>query len=222
MKLSRDKYLTPDEFRRLIYAARTRPHVRALRDRALLTVSGLCGLRVGEAVALRVADCHLSDQPPTITVYALKKRSADPEYEVGLPPSAARALQEYLRSLPDEQRQPWQRVFPITRQSAHRTFKYYAKLAGLSPAYSFHALRHFRGVQVYQETRDPKLCQQALRHANLASTEPYIHLVDEQERLAKIDLVDVGGDGYKGIADNGTQDEDHGDRETAEAPGGAG
>jgi integrase/recombinase XerD len=192
-KLTRDKYLSPDEFKRICYAARTRPHVNALRDYAFILVVALAGLRVGEAIALRVGD--LSDQDestaPLLAVCAEKKRregKALPIYDMGLPKSAARALRAYIRSLPEGARMPWSRVFPFTRQQGHNLFKHYARLAGLNPRYSIHALRHFRGVQVYEQTRDIKLCQRALRHENVKTTEVYVHLVQATQDMAAIDV----------------------------------
>ena len=191
-RLTRDKYLTQDEFRRLIREARERRHVNAKRDTAFLLTSGLAGLRAGEAIGLRVGDFHeeRGSNETILSVVAEKKRDRGPTlplYDVGLPRSAARALREYLRTLPPERRKPWSRIFPITRQQARRIFKFYADRAGLNPRYTLHALRHFRGVQVYQETLDVKLCQRALRHSHLQATEAYVHVVDATQKMASVD-----------------------------------
>ena len=191
MSIDRTKYLTEPEYRRLIYAARTRPHKNALRDRALLETAGMAGLRVGEAIGIRVGDFRYDPSGSLLGVVPEKKRDRGPGLpivEVGLPKSAARTLARYISSLPKDRRRSWCRIFPMTRQQARNIFKQYAKLAGLDPRYSFHALRHFRGVQLYEKTRDPKLVQRALRHANLASTEVYIHIVDAQKRIAAADV----------------------------------
>ena len=189
--LDRDKYLNEDEFRRLDYAARVRPHTNAVRDRALLNVAGLCGLRAGEAIALRYGDLFLADSPAQMRVTTEKQRCRGPKpirHMLAIPASGVAILRRYLSTVEKDQRKPWDRVFPITRQNVWSIFKRYAKIAGINPRYTFHSLRHFRGFCAYKATKDPKLVQTLLRHARASSTEVYIHISNGLERGAAIDV----------------------------------
>ena len=96
-KLKRDKYMVEAQFKRLLYAARVRPHVNSVRDYALFAVAGLCGLRVGEAVGIRVSDCaKLKGTPAVLDIRTLKQRSPIIE-EVVVPSTAEWALKRYLK-----------------------------------------------------------------------------------------------------------------------------
>lgn len=188
MKLARDKYLVEDEFKRLLYAARVRPHVHAKRDLALLATCGGCGLRDVELVGLRIGDLErIGEKPATIRVRTAKKRGVFFE-DAAAPPSVVAAVTTYLRSLPPEQKRPQDRLFPLTTRQAARIFKHYAKLAGLSARYSIHALRHFRGVHLYAATKDVNLVKETLRHSSLSSTQVYVHTVDQAEKAAAVDV----------------------------------
>lgn len=189
MKLTRDKYLVPDEFKRLLYAARTRPHVNSVRDFALLATGGLVGCRVSELTGVRIADLMLSSDPPFIRVRRRKKRQRAPVDDVVVPATAARAIAAYLRVLPEAERLPHCRLFPLTTRQANRVFKHYCGLAGLSAEYSIHALRHYRGLTLWEETRDVELVREALGHTNIASTQVYIHTMDHMKRTAAVDVV---------------------------------
>lgn len=88
-------------------------------------------------------------------------------------------LKEYLASLPADQQ--W--LFPgrskgkhITSRQLENVFATYLSKAGLSAAYSWHALRHGRGVLIWERTGDIKAVQEFLRHTGLGSTEFYIHI----------------------------------------------
>lgn len=199
MKLPRDKYLIPDEFRRLLYAARVRPHKHQKRDLALLSVCGHLGLRRSELIAVRMGDLlfplDLGPRPPgdpaLVRVRTLKRKDARGQgvyREVGLHDSARLPLIHYVRTLEPGEREPWSRVFPLTAWEAGYLFKRYAKLAGLNPRYSIHALRHTRGLMLYAARKDAKLVQLELGHAQMASTEVYIHTVEGAEIAATVGI----------------------------------
>ena len=198
MKLERDKYLVEDEFKRLIYAARTRPHVNSERDYAMLATTGLCGLRDVELIGVRHADlARLNEKPSVVRVRTAKRRKVQYD-DVAVPPTAVNAIVVYLKTLGPADRRPFDRVFPVSTRQAGRIFKQYAKIAGLNPKYSIHALRHYRGVSLYMAHHDIVLVKEALRHASLASTQIYVHTVDQIEKAS---AVDVDMDGYDGKAE---------------------
>lgn len=93
----------------------TRAELFALADampekhRALTLICGLCGLRFGEAVALRRRDVDLEDGTTTVARTAIRadgKKIAGPpktaagKRTVAMPPSVVKALREHLRDQP--------------------------------------------------------------------------------------------------------------------------
>lgn len=66
--------------------------------------------------------------------------------------------------------------------SAHlqRIFATYTMSAGLSPLYSWHSLRHGRGVRVYSQFRDLVFTRDALRHKDIKTAQIYARLDPER------------------------------------------
>lgn len=182
----RDKYLTSDEFKRLLEAARTRRHRNALRDYTLLAVAGLTGLRPIELIKATFGELALDDTPSWLRIVTAKQRMKSLRRDtVLLPPTATEALKRYLGTRPGRDMED--RLFPLSTRQVGRLFRYYAKLAGLNRAYSVKALRHFRGLRLYEQTKDPQLVKDQLRHRRMSSTEVYIHTV-ARERAAEVDV----------------------------------
>lgn len=187
MRLTREKFFDHEEYKRILYAARTRPHVHAKRDFALFAVAGMSGARVSELLGTRIGDFVLSAEPPFVRVERRKQRERV-IHEVSLPPYAAKAMGAYLRSLEVEQREPWRRAFPLTPRQANRLTAMYCKIAGLTMKHSFHAFRHYRGLSLYEETKDLELVREALGHRNLASTQVYVHTLNHMTKSAAVGL----------------------------------
>jgi len=61
-----------------------------------------------------------------------------------------------------------------------RMVKRYAVKAGLEKDITPHTLRHSFATDLYRETTNIRLTQKALGHSNLATTEIYTHIVDEE------------------------------------------
>lgn len=188
MKLKRDKYLVEEEYKALLGAARLRRHKHAVRDYAMLAVGGLAGLRAKEIAGLRHGDLgRIEERPAFLCVTRAKKRKFVQE-DVALPVHAALALLKYVRTLPQTERQPWLRVFPLSTRQIGRLFKTYARRARLNPNYSAHALRHYRGVSLYESTKDINLVKESLGHSDIRYTQVYIHTVEQATRAAAVDV----------------------------------
>ena len=65
MKPERSKFLSPAEFRALLAASRNAPGITTNRNYTLLCLAGNLGLRVQEAVALRVG----ANSPPALSTW---------------------------------------------------------------------------------------------------------------------------------------------------------
>lgn len=188
-KLRRDRYLDHEEVKRLLYAARTRPHVNAKRDLALFAFAAMTGARQSEILGIKIADLSLASEPGFVRILRRKKRKkSESRDDVAVPPAARRAVLEYVRSLPEGERAPDDLIFPITPQQAERLFKHYCRIAGLSPLYTFHSMRHYRGLTLYEESHDLELVREALGHSGLASTQVYVHTLDHLKKTSAVGL----------------------------------
>ena len=61
-----------------------------------------------------------------------------------------------------------------------RMVQRYAAKAGIEKHITPHTLRHSFATDLYRETSNIRLTQKALGHANLATTQIYTHIVDEE------------------------------------------
>lgn len=78
---------------------------------------------------------------------------------------------------------------PLSPRTMHSIFITHAAAAGLGPEYSWHALRHGRGLAVWSAFRDVKKVQEFLRHKHISASERYVHL-DPAEKRSMADVLD--------------------------------
>jgi integrase len=98
-----------------------------------------------------------------------------------IPPIVEDQVQDYIRSYLKKMR-PDQRWLiegfkgkQISTRCIRIVWDTYAGRAGISAKTSFHALRHGRGAQLWDEFKDQKLVQDMLGHANISASAFYIH-----------------------------------------------
>ena len=87
--------------------------------------------------------------------------------------------------------------YHISSGHVNRIFNTFASAAGLDPQISFHSLRHCRGVRVYSLFKDMVACKLALRHKNIATTQIYANLDQEQLQRYKAKLSETAFDPMK-------------------------
>jgi integrase/recombinase XerD len=175
--------LSPREAERLIEAAAgTTP--RALRDAALVELLYGGGLRVSEAVGLERAGVDLDERLVRCTGKGNKQRV------VPIGRSAAEALRRYLsRGRPYLDRRHRPELFlnahggPLTRAGAFLILRRLAERAGLEPEQIHpHLLRHSFATHLLEGGADLRSVQEMLGHADLATTEVYLHVTDRRRR----------------------------------------
>ena len=146
-----------------------------LRDRALLEVLYGCGLRVSEAVGLKVASLFLDEG----FVRVIGK--GDKERLVPIGEAASDALVKYLEARPAEF-SVTDHVFvnrsgnPLSRVSAFKTVKAVAALAGVLKNISPHTFRHSFATHLIENGADIRLVQEMLGHESVSTTEIYTHI----------------------------------------------
>ena len=175
--------LSPREAERLIEAA-AGITPRALRDSALVELLYGAGLRVSEAVGLERAGVDLDER----IVRCIGKGNKERIVPIGR--SAAEALRRYLsRGRPYLDRRYRPELFlnakggPLTRAGAFLILRKVAEKAGLEPGRVHpHLLRHSFATHLLEGGADLRSVQEMLGHADLSTTEVYLHVTDKRRR----------------------------------------
>lgn len=154
----------------------------ALRDRALLELMYACGLRTSEVIDLDLAQLDLDDG----VLRAKGKGSKERIVPVGR--VARQAVAAYVRNgrtkLVGARRQT--RLFvnfrggSLTRQGLYKIVQRHAKSAGLGDRMSPHTLRHTFATHLLAGGCDLRSLQEMLGHADVATTQIYTHLSNQQ------------------------------------------
>ena len=187
-------FLEPHEVRRLVDKAQ--PGTYRLLDRALYTMAAYTGLRQGELRGLRWSHVDFA----TATVHVLegltRGRRSSPKGKrrrsVPLAPTAAQVLLE-LRSA-----SPWTApddpVFatpstgnPMARTDLMERYRKSLVAAGLRADFDFHDLRHTFGTTMARAGKDVRTIQAWMGHADLATTQLYMHYAPKAQDAADID-----------------------------------
>ncbi len=168
--------LTLDEMRALLSAIQT-DSSKGRRDRVLFELMYAGGLRVSEAVRLRVEDVDFADG----SVRVIGK--GDKERRVYLKPSLRQLLREHVDSnLSSGFVFPGRSENALSPRSVQQRIKQYAKTARITRAVSPHTLRHSVAVHYLQGGAPVNFVQGLLGHASLATTGKYLLLTDQMAK----------------------------------------
>jgi site-specific recombinase XerD len=169
-----------------------------VRDRAMLSLTYICGLRVSEVLAISTRDVDLGPKP-TIHVVGKGRRARI----MPLGPETVQLLRAWNSARPHV---PYDHVFlnrhgqPLTRDGfAARLTKYVQLATKAMPTLAAkrvtpHVLRHSCAMHMLKATRDIRKVALWLGHASIQSTEIYLH-ADPEEKLEI--LTSHGGLGIK-------------------------
>lgn len=152
-----------------------------LRDRAILELMYACGLRVSEAVDLRVSDIEIETGILTCKGKGGKTR------KIPVGTSAVEWVKSYLVLRRRKENIEINNLFvshsgqPITRYTIFNFIKEYAEKAGLKDV-SPHTLRHSFATHLIQNRADVRSVQQMLGHADISTTQIYTHITDSHLR----------------------------------------
>ncbi len=152
-----------------------------LRNRAILELMYACGLRVSEAVDLKIGDIDIDAGILTCTGKGGKTR------RVPIGKSAVEWLKNYLAVRRKKENIEINNLFatssgtPIDRQIIFKFIKEYAEKAGLEDV-SPHTLRHSFATHLIQHSADIRSVQQLLGHADISTTQIYTHITDAHLR----------------------------------------
>src|SRR5919198_1977647 len=160
--------LRADEYTKMLSLAGAHP-----RDYAVLQVFLQTGIRVSELAHLTTDDIDFIK--PAIKV----RGKGSVEREIALEKKGIHALKSYLAVRPDSISS---RVFlnyqgePISERGIRKLVVKYRKEAGITKKASCHTLRHTFATYKAEKGVSPFQLQQWLGHANLNTTQIYVHL----------------------------------------------
>ncbi len=142
------------------------------RNRALLTVLYIGGVRISEAAGLRWRDAQPRDDAGQLTVFGKGAKT-----RAVLLPRATWILLAALRgeAAPDAPMFRSHRGGPLDASQIHRVVKAAARRAGLPPEVSAHWLRHAHASHALDRGAPVHLVQATLGHASVATTGRYLH-----------------------------------------------
>ncbi len=150
---------------------------KGLRDRALLEVLYGCGLRVSEAVGLKISEIYFKEGFVRIVGKGNKQRL------VPLGGMASEALQAYLQARPEPaDDRYYDYVFlnarggVLSRISAFNMVKDRASAAGVTAKISPHSFRHSFATHLLMHGADLRSVQEMLGHESILTTEIYTHI----------------------------------------------
>jgi integrase/recombinase XerC len=162
------QFLRSDEYTKMLSLAGANP-----RDYAILQVFLQTGIRVSELAHLTInaIDFH----KPSLTVAGKGNVSR----EIALEKKGMQALKSYLSVRPESLSE---RLFlnymgePISERGVRKLVVKYTKAAGITKKASCHTLRHTFATYKAEKGVSPFQLQQWLGHANLNTTQIYVHL----------------------------------------------
>jgi integrase/recombinase XerD len=151
------------------------------RNRVMLRLMLDTGLRLSEAIHLRWKDIDLNSGKVMVRQGKGAKDRILWTGEANL-----ETLQTWRERQAKECAGSAQHVFTtkdgglLDPRYIQRMVKRYAAKAGIQKDVTPHTLRHSFATDLYRETSNIRLIQKALGHANLATTQIYTHIVDEE------------------------------------------
>jgi integrase/recombinase XerD len=175
--------LSASDVERLLTVPTQKQSPKNLRDSALLHVLYSTGMRVTEAVSLRVTDVNL--QESELSVLGKDKRVR----LLPLDETTSEVLVTYLEDgrphlIKDKDEQALflnHRGRQLTRQGLWLIIKAYAERANLGVKVTPHTLRHSFAAHRLNSGSDLREVQQLLGHANISTTQIYAQLQEDQQ-----------------------------------------
>jgi integrase/recombinase XerC len=162
------QFLRSDEYTKMLSLAGGNP-----RDYAILQVFLQTGIRVSELASLTIEDVDFVK--PAIRV----RGKGNQEREIALEKRGVQALKNYLAVRPENLSDVLFLNYkgePISERGIRKLVVKYRKNAGITKRASCHSLRHTFATYKAEKGVSPFQLQQWLGHANLNTTQIYVHL----------------------------------------------
>lgn len=154
------------------------------KHRLLLALSYGAGLRVSEAVSLRIRDVDVDE----LTLH-IKHAKGDKDRISVIPATAVTDLRGFLAG-----RNGAKYVFfseqggRLTTRTAQKIFEHALRKAGIQKPATFHSLRHSFATHLLENGVDVRYVQELLGHQNIRTTELYTHVTNPMLKKIKSPL----------------------------------
>ncbi len=171
-------YLTSDEVRTLLKTIRAHKGWQAERDLVIVQLFLHTGIRLSELVNLDIADVNLIEK--RITIKAKGGQTVTRFLNTKVRAVLHRYLKERRKTFVESQALFLSQLQDrITARQVQRRLDQWITKAMIDKRISPHGLRHTFACSLYSRTSNLLAVQQALGHANVSTSQVYIHLVDE-------------------------------------------
>ncbi|ACL69861.1 tyrosine-type recombinase/integrase [Halothermothrix orenii] len=188
-------YMKLNDAQKYIETIKKHGGVNLKRDLAIVKLFLYAGLRVSELVGLDLDDIDFKDQ--SIKFYGKGKK----ERYVPLHPDVIMSIKNYFperNEIQPKNEDAIKALFlsrhgkRISVRTIQMMVKKYAKLAGVKNADKItpHKLRHTFASLLYHKTKDLKILQDLLGHADISTTQIYTHTDVKQRKKAIKELPD--------------------------------
>jgi integrase len=163
--------------------------------RPAILLAAFAGLRIAEAVALRVSDVDFMRGiiSPAIQYPGVELKTAESRTPVAIPQELSLELSRNANKWGSETlvTNAWGRSI-----SPHRLEKYFrdarATVKGLPEGFRFHDLRHYFASLLIAQGLDVKVVQKCLRHSSAKTTlDVYGHMWPDKEESARLAVATV-------------------------------
>ncbi len=179
-KLSRNlpSVLSFNEIEKILDKPNTKNNL-GLRDKAILEVLYSSGLRVSEAINLKISDLFLEDEVIRVIGKGSKQRI------IPIGSSARKWIKEYLikvRPLLQKRMKSENLVFlnskgsRLSRMAIWKIVKKYCNEAGIDKEVHPHTFRHSFATHLLEGGADLRAVQEMLGHSDISTTQIYTHI----------------------------------------------
>jgi len=167
------KFLSDEEIRRLKKVCLRE------RERIIINLGLLAGLRVKEVANLKWSDISLETEPASLTV---RNGKGGKTRLVRFNGELKESIMEYLKHKtvnPDDPLLKSNNGEHISRRTVQRVFERVARRAGIN-GHSFHHLRHTYASHLYRASGyNLRLVQKQLGHSSIKTTQVYADVFDD-------------------------------------------
>lgn len=150
---------------------------QTVRDRAILEIIYGCGLRVSEAVGLKISGLFFEEG--FVRIFGKGKK----ERLVPFGGMAQEAVKMYMEVRPEPKGSEYDDILflsrsrmPLSRVSMFKMIKKRALMAGIRKEISPHTLRHSFATHLIENGADLRVVQEMLGHESVTTTEMYMHV----------------------------------------------
>ena len=178
--------LTPEEENALLKQFNRR-YPTSYRNRCMVLLALTTGLRISELINLNWSDIELDSGRCHV-----KKAKGEKDRVIFIKPSVISELVDMADKINDHTGLVFQTLKgqPVKAAYLRKMIKGKASAAGIQKRVHFHLLRHGYLSRLYKQTKDLRLVQEVAGHADISTTQIYLHVSGEDVRAAMLEVLE--------------------------------